>query len=283
MATSMATEPSTAKGSSHASAPAAHGSATAASRAVTGRAIVVGASSGMGAELVRQLAAKGWDVTALARRQERLDELAHEAESSPGRPGRIVARAHDVRDTGAVPALFEELVRELGGLDMIVYAAGIMTPVGLREYPTERDLELLAINVDGCVAWLNEAATFFTSQRSGRIVGISSVAGDRGRKGNPVYCTSKAAMNTYLEALRNRLAEVDVSVTTIKPGFVATRMTEDLEAGALLPIWPVEKAAKAILSAARWRASVRYVPRRWFLVMSIIRAIPSFLFRHLNV
>lgn len=275
--TSTATEPLPAPTSGPAQESAG------ADRTCAGRAIVVGASSGIGAELVRQLAQRGYHVAALARRAERLEELAADTPGAPGEPGRIVTRVHDVLDTGDVPRLFEELVRELGGLDLIVYAAGIMTPVAPREYPTADDLRLLSINVHGCVAWLNEAATFFTSQRSGRIVGISSVAGDRGRKGNPVYCTSKAAMNTYLEALRNRLAEVDVSVTTIKPGFVATQMTADIEAGALLPIWPVDKAAKAILSAARWRANVRYVPRRWFLVMTIIRSIPSFLFRHLNV
>ena len=274
--TAMATEPPSAPTSESQPVPARASS----KRSITGRAIVVGASSGMGAELVRQLTADGWDVAALARRADRLDELVQAATEVSGR---VVATPHDVLDTDAVPSLFEQIVRELGGLDMIIYAAGIMTPVGLREYPTADDLNLLAINVDGCVAWLNEAATFFTSQRSGRIVGISSVAGDRGRKGNPVYCTSKAALNTYLEALRNRLAEVDVSVTTIKPGFVATQMTADIQSGALLPIWPVEKAAKAILSAARWRANVRYVPRRWFFVMTIIRSIPSFLFRHLNV
>ncbi|MEO0652449.1 MAG: SDR family oxidoreductase, partial [Planctomycetota bacterium] len=177
------------------------------------RAIVVGASSGIGAAIVRQLIREGYAVAALARRQEELDRLEDAAgilgdESG----GRIVVRPHDVQNTADVPGLFEDLVKELGGLDLLVYAAGVMPENGEREYDTEKDLFTLAVNTGGCIAWCNPTAHLFTTQRSGTIVGISSIAGDRGRKGFPVYCTSKAAMNTYLEALRNRLSEVGAHV-----------------------------------------------------------------------
>ncbi len=244
--------------------------------ASSGRAIVVGASSGMGAAIVRQLAAEGFAVGALARRGAKLAELADECAAAPGR---VLAVEHDVSDTDAVPALFEELVRELGGLDLFVFAAGIMPAVEPDEYDSEKDLAMLAVNLGGCIAWGNAVAGLFRTQRSGTIIGISSVSGDRGRKGAPVYGATKAALNTYLESLRNRLSEAGVHVCTIKPGFIDTAMTEGKDV-----FWLIspESAARQILGAARNRVNTRYVPLRWGLVMTIVRLIPSAIFRHLS-
>ena len=247
----------------------------------TARALVVGASSGIGAALVRQLAREGWSVAGLARRAERLDELARSCAGDAERSGAVVrVHAHDVTRSEEVPALFEEVVRELGGLDLLIYAAGIMPAVGRDEYDTEKDLSILAVNLGGCIAWGNAAARLFRTQRRGTLVGVSSIAGVRGRKGQPVYGTSKAAMDHYLEALRNRLAEVGVRVCTIRPGYVETPMTEGLPLkGAISP----EEAARAILAAARGGSDVRYVPRRWGAVAAVVRNIPSFVFKHLNI
>ena len=254
-------------------------STTAAQSAPVGRALVVGASSGIGAALVERLAREGWHVAALARRAEELEALRARC---AGHPGRVLVCVHDAREFDRVPALFEELVRELGGLELVVYAAALMPKVGRDEYDTRKDIEQLAVNLGGCIAWCNESARLFRSQRAGTIVGISSIAGERGRKGNPVYATTKAGMNTYLEALRNRLAESNVHVCTIKPGFVDTAMTRDL-GKQLLWLISAEEAARLVLKAARARANERFVPRRWWLVAKVIRCIPSFLFRHLNV
>ena len=240
------------------------------------RAIVVGASSGMGAAVCRQLAREGYRVAALARREDQLKELAASVSDAAGE---ILTRVHDVSDTAAIPALFEELVRELGGLDLFVFAAGVMPEIGPNDYDTELDLRMLDINFGGCVAWCNPVAALFRTQRWGTLVGVSSVAGDRGRKGNPMYGSTKAAMNHYLESLRNRLSEVGVHVCTIKPGFVETAMTEGKDVFWLIT---AEAAASQILSAARNRVNERYVPLRWGLVMTVIRCIPSFIFRKLN-
>lgn len=246
------------------------------------RAIVVGASSGIGAALVRQLAGEGYSVVALARRQTQLDELAagcEEAAQAAG--GRVLVRAHDVTETGEVPALFEELVRELGGLDLFIYAAGIMPEGERREYDTEKDLTQVAVNLGGCIAWGNEVARLFETQRSGILVGIGSIAGDRGRKGNPAYCTTKAAQATYLESLRNRLGEVGARVLTVKPGYVATPMTEGVEG--MFWVITAEEAARTILASARgWFWQTRYVPLRWGVVGTVLRLIPSFVFQKLN-
>lgn len=246
------------------------------------RAIVVGASSGMGAALVRQLAGEGYRVAALARRQDELEGLAHSCEDvCKETGGEVLVAKHDVLDTDAVPELFEELVRKLGGLDLLIFAAGIMPTVEEDEYNTEKDLAMLSVNVGGCIAWCNPTANLFKSKRSGTIIGISSIAGDRGRRGAPVYGTTKAAMNTYLEALRNRLGEWGVHVCTIKPGFIDTAMTQGLD-GLFWVIGP-EEAARTILSAARNRVNTRYVPLRWQLVGTIIKLIPSFIFKKLNL
>ena len=267
-------------------APPAHGPSSDASGArpvepPKGRAIVVGASSGIGAALVRRLSAEGWNVAALARRTDQLEGLAAECSAAAPDAPPIVTLEHDVQDTAAVPALFEQLARRLGGVDLVIYAAGIMSKIERHEYDTAKDLLLTRINFEGCIAWCNEAANLMRTQRHGTIVGISSIAGDRGRKGNPVYGASKAAMDHYLEALRNRLADAGVHVCTIKPGFVATAMTEGME-GLFWVITP-DEAARTILRAVRRRANVRYVPWRWSCVGLVIRSIPSFIFKRLNV
>jgi NAD(P)-dependent dehydrogenase (short-subunit alcohol dehydrogenase family) len=245
-----------------------------------GRAIVVGASSGIGAAIARQLACEGWQVAALARRAGDLDRLAAECRDACGTSGgRILPARHDVRDADEIPELFERLVRDLGGLDLLVFAAAVMPDVAPAEYDTAKDLEMLSVNLGGCIAWCNAAAVLFRTQRSGTLLGISSIAGARGRKGNPVYGASKAAMDHYLEALRNRLAEAGVHVCTIRPGFVDTAMTRGKKVFWLIS---AEEAARRSLDAARRRVNVRYVPRRWRLVALVLVLIPSFLFRKLS-
>ena len=245
-------------------------------------AIVVGASSGMGAALVEQLAREGVAVVALARRQAELEALAAKCS---GAPGRVIPVVHDVLRDDEVPALFERLVRELGTLDLFIYASGLMTEVGPAEFDTKKDLEMLAVNVGGCIAWTNEVAKLFRTQRSGTIVGISSIAGERGRKGNPVYGTTKAAMNHYLEALRNRLADYGVHVCTIKPGFVETAMlvAARKQGRTIKGAISAEAAARSILRAARGRRNEVFVPFKWALVGAVIRNIPSFLFKGMNI
>jgi short-subunit dehydrogenase len=135
----------------------------------------------------------------------------------------------------------------------------------------------MQVNLLGALAWLNPVAALFQAQKSGQLVGMSSVAGDRGRVGNPSYNASKAALTCYLEALRNRLTRYGVNVLTVKPGFVETEML----AGAKGTFWviPSDQAARDICKAIRKRRQQVYTPARWGLVMLIIRHIPSFIFR----
>lgn len=235
-------------------------------------AIVVGASSGIGTELVRLLAGQGARVAAVARRADRLRALAEDLGDA------VLPVEHDVTRYDEVPGLLQEITRQLGGLDLIVYAAGVMPPVGPREYSFEKDRRMLEVNVLGAMAWLNQAAIRFENTGAGSIVGVGSVAGDRGRGGQPGYNTSKAALATYLEALRNRLVMQGVDVVTIKPGPTATEMTAHLHARMMDPA----RVARVILSKAG-RSGEHYVSFTHRVACAIIRSIPGPIFRRLGI
>ncbi|MBS1716545.1 MAG: SDR family NAD(P)-dependent oxidoreductase [Armatimonadetes bacterium] len=235
-------------------------------------AIVVGASSGIGENLVCQLAESGCKVAAVARRKELLDALVAEF------PGKVLAYPHDVTNFDEVPKLFAKITQELGGLDLIIYAAGVMPAVAETEFNFEKDREMVDVNVLGAIAWLNQAATRFENTQSGTIVGIGSVAGDRGRQGQPVYNTTKAALATYMEALRNRLAKKGVKVVTIKPGPTETPMTANLKG----KMMKADTAAKLILEKSNKTGEHYLKPVHW-LIFLIIRNIPSPVFRKLKV
>jgi decaprenylphospho-beta-D-erythro-pentofuranosid-2-ulose 2-reductase len=245
------------------------------------RAIIVGASSGIGAELARQLAASGCHVALVARRADELNRLATEINTASADTPLAFIYPHDVRCYGEAPALFQTVCRDLGGLDLIIYAAGVMPRLLPDEYDFAKDQAMIEVNVLGAIAWLNAAAERFQAAGSGTLVGISSVAGDRGRRGQPVYGASKAALDTYLEALCNRLGRFGVRVVTIKPGPVDTPMTQGLDKLPLLISAPA--AARQILAAAARGTRLAYVPSKWRPIMAILRAIPSPIFQKLNV
>lgn len=236
-------------------------------------AIVVGASSGIGREIARLLADSGCRVAILARRKGKLDELSAQYE------GAVFSYVHDVTDYESVPALFQEITGTLGGLDLIVYASGVMPEVEIDQYDFAKDRRMVEVNDLGAVAWLNEAARRFQNTGHGTIVGIGSVAGDRGRMKQPVYNASKAFLHTYLEALRNRLSRHGVTVVTVKPGPVRTEMTAGLEV--TNPI-SAEQAASLILKKSH-RNGEHYLLSAHALAFLIIRNIPSWIFRRLNI
>jgi decaprenylphospho-beta-D-erythro-pentofuranosid-2-ulose 2-reductase len=242
-------------------------------------AILVGASSGIGAALARKLAKEGWQLALVGRRAELLESLCDQINQECGE-GRALPFTHDVTDFDSTPALFSELVKSLGGLDALIYNAGILLKVKVDEFDPQKDIEMTRVNYLGALAWLNPAAAYFQEIKSGQIVGIGSVAGDRGRVTAPAYNASKAALHTYLEALRNRLTRHGVSVLTVKPGFVATDMIKD-NPRTPMTISP-EKAAEGIYKAMRARKQTVYVPAQWGLIMQVIRHIPSVIFRRLS-
>ncbi len=243
-------------------------------------AVIVGASSGIGAALARHLAQEGYRVALLARNEAALNQVAGAIRTAYGDEAARVY-PHDVTEYEAVPDLFRRLLADLGRVDAVIYAAGVLHPVAEGEYNFAKDRPMLEVNLLGAVAWLGQAATYFQTQGAGHIVGISSVAGDRGRVKNPAYQASKAGLTNYLESLRNRLARQGVHVLTVKPGFVDTPMLQRAGGGAFWVI-PPEQAAADIAKALRKKKQVLYTPARWRWLMLIIQHIPSFIFRRLS-
>jgi short-subunit dehydrogenase len=244
------------------------------------RALIVGASSGMGAALAKKLAREGYDLALIARREELLSSLCNEINQKINE-GRARYYVHDVSNHGAVPDLLRRIVFDLGGLDLVIYAAGVNFAPLADEYITKNDREMLEINLIGAFAWLNPIASLFQSAKAGQIVGISSVAGERGRVANPGYNASKAGLTSYLESLRNRLTRHRVNVLTVKAGFVQTDMLKAAQK-VMFPI-TVEKAADDIWKAIRARKQEIYTPWFWRWIMFIIRNIPSILFRRMSI
>jgi decaprenylphospho-beta-D-erythro-pentofuranosid-2-ulose 2-reductase len=245
------------------------------------RGIIIGASDGIGAALARRLAHEGYILALLARTAEKLESVCNEINQTSNEQ-RARAYVHDVTGYEKVPGLLRKIVAELGGLDLVVFVAGVnYPPGGIDKYDFENDRKMIEINLIGAMAWLNPVAEMFQSAKAGQIVGISSVAGDRGRVGNPGYNTSKAGLTTYLEALRNRLTRHDVNVLTVKPGFVQTEMLKAAQGATPFTI-PPEKAAEDIWAAMQKRKQVIYTASIWRWIMLAIQHTPSFIFRRLS-
>lgn len=245
------------------------------------RGIIVGASDGLGAELARKLAREGYILALLARREEKLESLCDEINDS-AQERRSFACVHDVSNYDEVPDLLRRIVADLGGLDLVVFAAGVnYPPGGIDKYNFENDRKMVEVNLIGAMAWLTPIAEMFQSARAGQIVGISSVAGDRGRVGNPGNNVSKAGLTTYLEALRNRLTRHGVHVLTVKPGFMRTEMLKAALGATPFAIEP-SKAADDILKAMQERKQQIYTASIWRWIMLAIQHTPSFIFRRLS-
>ncbi|MBL9078534.1 MAG: SDR family NAD(P)-dependent oxidoreductase [Planctomycetes bacterium] len=245
----------------------------------TGTCIVVGASSGIGLALARRLAIAGRKVALVARRERELAAMAAQIDDALGRPA-AVAYVHDVAAADDAEPLFARIEQELGPVDELHFVAGVMPDVALDEFDLAKDRLQVQVNLLGCIAWGNAAARRFLQRKAGCIVGVSSVAQDRGRVGRPVYNASKAGMDTYLEALRNRLWRHGVRVTTIRPGFVETPMTAGLQLKGAIS---ADQAAAKILRARDAEKAIAYVPWKWRPIMFVIRSLPSFLFRRLSI
>ena len=243
------------------------------------RAILVGASGGIGSFLSRKLANDGYTLALVDRNKAALQSLCDGINKIAGET-RAVIYEHDVTDYASVPDLLRRIIADIGGLDLFVYLAGIIYFPDINEFNFKEDRKVMDVNVLGAMAWMSEIAPLFQSAKSGQIVGISSVAGDRGRVANPVNSTSKAALTTYLESLRNRLTRHGVHVMTVKPGFVKTDMLRGVKK-VMFAVEP-EQAADLILNGIRKRKQTIYVSGIWRWIMLVIQHIPSFIFRRLS-
>jgi short-subunit dehydrogenase len=243
--------------------------------------ILVGASGGIGTALARRLAEEGYALALLDRREDILKALCDEINQAQGET-RAIPYIHNVTAYDQVPNLFRKIVADLGGLDLFVYVAGVIYYPTMDEFNFAEDHKMVEVNLLGAMAWMSEVAPVFQSMRGGQIVGVSSVAGDRGRVSNPGYNTSKAGFTCYLEALRNRLTRHGVNVITIKPGMVKTEMLNLPNAPKpMLAVTP-EQAADGIWNAIKKRKQVAYISGIWRWAMLVLTHIPSVIFRKLS-
>lgn len=243
------------------------------------RGILVGASGGIGSALSRKLAREGYLLALVDRNKAALQSLCDEINKAAGEI-RAVIYEHNVTDYDSVPDLLRRIIADIGGLDLFVYLAGIIYFPDINEFNFKEDRKVMEVNLLGAMAWMSEIAPLFQSAKSGQIVGISSVAGDRGRVANPVNSTSKAGLTTYLESLRNRLTRHGVHVMTVKPGFVKTDMLRGVKK-VMFAAEP-EQASDLILNGIRKRKQTVYVTGIWRWIMLVIQHIPSFIFRRLS-
>ena len=239
-------------------------------------AIIVGASSGIGEALARELADEGYRIGLAARRTERMRRIGEELPTTSYVATMDVTDAEDARDG------FFELAEAMGSVDLVVISAGVAdTNYGL-EWPVER--RTIDVNVRGFTAIATAAMEYFettpdhASETDGHLVGISSVAAHFGNGGTQAYNASKAYVSTYLEGLRDRQAgnAADVTITTIEPGFVDT----ELSYGELWQCSP-ETAAAQIARAIRKKRDHAYVTRRWRLMAWLLKAMPESVLRRL--
>ena len=238
------------------------------------RAVVVGASSGIGYQVARELLREGWQVGVAARRTEALEQLAREYE------GRVcVARIDVTRDEAAEQLL--QLVDAVGGMSLYLHVAGVgwQNP----ELLAEREMPTVATNAMGFARLVGVAYRYFAAHGGGHIAVVSSIAGTKGLGAAPAYSASKAFQNVYIEALAQqaRMRRLPIRFTDVRPGFVQTSLLGD---GRRYPmLMQPEKVAQTIVKAVRKRRAVCVIDWRYRVLTALWRLIPHCLWRRMVI
>jgi short-subunit dehydrogenase len=230
------------------------------------KAVIIGASSGIGKELAIRMASMGWKVCTTGRRTLFLEELGKM------NPDAFISRTMDVTDTESLPGQLEEIASSLGGIDMLILSSGTGDINDSLDFSTEK--RTINTNVTGFTCISDWSFNYFKKHGSGHLVIISSIGGLRGSSSAPAYNASKAYQINYLEGLRQKVyrEKLPIYVTDIRPGLVNTDMAKG---EGLFWVMPVEKAAKQILTAIRRKKRYAYVTHRWGLLARLVRLIPG--------
>ena len=233
------------------------------------KAIIIGASSGIGRELARILTKNNYIVGITSRRENLLMELQKE------NPGQYIYKAFDIRDLSKTAKSLRELIKELGGLDLFVISSGIgyINP----ELDAEPEFQTIDTNITAFTDLVTFAFRYFRDHKGGHLVGITSLGGLRGNKSAPAYNASKAYQSNYLEGLRQkaRSLEIPIFVTDIKPGFVATDMAKG---DRLFWVASPGKAALQIYRAIRLKKRKAYITKRWRLYAILLKIFPGWIY-----
>ena len=239
--------------------------------------LILGATSDIAKATARALARAGHNLYLAARREEPLRDLAADLRLRHG--VEVKTGTFDALHVATHASFYEALDPKP---EITICAFGYLGDEARARRDPEEAERILRTNYSGAVSILNVVAEDYAAQGSGTIVGISSVAGDRGRKSNYLYGSAKAGLTTYLAGLRHRLAGQGIHVMTVKPGFVRTRMTEGMDLPGPLTATPDQVAAD-ILKGLRRRRRTIYSLWVWRYVMWIIRLVPEPLFLKTNL
>ena len=244
-----------------------------------GVALVTGASSGLGAEMARQLGRSGWRVGLTARREAELEAVARSIREAGGTA--FVAPA-DIADPAALRAAIAAVAEALGPVDLLVANAGVGISMVGQDFSAEAFDRMIGVNLSGVGHAIEAVLPGMLRKGAGQIVGISSLAGFRGLPGSSGYSATKAALSALLEGLRADLARSGIVVTTVHPGFVRTPMTAG--SSKLMPLAiDVEPAARIILRGIASRRSRVDFPWRMAALLGLVRLLPDRLYDRMTV
>ena len=231
--------------------------------------IIVGATSGIGKELAILFAENNYLVGITGRRTKLLEELKSK------NPEKFFIKTFDITETNTSTIKLQELVFELGGLDMIVISSGTGEINEQLDFNVEK--QTIDTNISGFTCIADWAFRYFNEQKSGQIVAITSIGGLRGSGNAPAYNASKAYQINYMEGLRKKANKLSfpLLITDIRPGLVDTDMAKG---DGLLWVMPVKKAVKQIYSAVQKKKKVAYVTKRWKIVAFITKHLPRLIY-----
>lgn len=242
--------------------------------------LIIGATSGMAEAVARRYAQQGAGLFLVARSSEKLQAMAADLCARGARE--VQSFVMDANDSGLIPQMLELAWKAFGSIDVALVAHGTLPDQSRTETDIAYAIGEFRTNAESVIACLAGLAGRFEPQGTGVIAVIGSVAGDRGRASNYLYGAAKAAIDTYACGLRARLFSSGVHVLTIKPGFVATSMTADLNLPARLTATP-ERVALDIQRAITKRRDVLYTPWFWQWIMLIIRWLPAVIFKRMRL
>lgn len=235
--------------------------------------LITGASSGIGMELAKEMAHRGYALALTARRMDALESLRNEiAGKNASLPVEIAGL--DVTDYGSVPVVLDDLAQRLGGIDIVFANAGVALGerIGLNEF--EKARQSVEVNLTGAMATIDAAVSYFFSRGGGHVVGISSVAALRGMPKSSAYSASKAGIAVYLEALRAEARGKNIDVTVLYPGYIDTPLNNTLPSRPFLI--SVEKGARIIADLIEKKKKSAFVPAwPWFLVGRLLKILPA--------
>lgn len=242
--------------------------------------LILGANSAMAKALIRRLAGPDCRLILASRNLAELRKTAADAAIRGQGPQPLVLEFDALR-LESHARFAREVMRRVKALDEVYVFFGALHPQDEAQKDFRLAQEILTANYTGAVSILEQLAPHLERRKQGLIVGVSSVAGDRGRQSNYLYGSAKAGFSTYLQGLRNRLSRSNVHVLTVKPGFVDTPMTKHLKKGLLFA--SPDAIARGLIKAVRKRRNVVYLPGYWRWIMLVVRAIPETIFKKLKM